>query len=88
MTETTNPTVAKHATEIGALTLNKRTLIGIVGTTENKRVLVRFPGGRIDTLTVGDKLKPGKITAISDDAVMIGTASGSQKLTLPKRSAA
>lgn len=88
MTETTHPTVAQHATEIGAIPLNKRTLIGIVGTAENKRVLVRFPGGKIDTLTVGDKLKPGKITAISDDAVMIGTSAGSQKLTLPQRSAA
>ncbi|WP_223423310.1 hypothetical protein [Tateyamaria pelophila] len=88
MTETSNPTIAQHATEIGVINLNKRTLIGIVGTAEKRRVLVRFPGGKIETLTLGDTLKPGKIIAISEDAVMIDTPTGAQKLTLPTRSAA
>ena len=88
MTETPNPTIAKHATEVGAINLNKRTLIGIVGTAEMRRMLVRFPGGKIDTLTLGDTLESGYITAISEDAVMIDTPSGAQKLTMPRRSAA
>lgn len=88
MTTETNTTVTKLATESGAINLHKRSLIGIVGTAKNRRVLVRYPGGKIDTLTLGDTLKPGKITAISDDAVMIGTSSGQRKLTMPKRSAA
>lgn len=88
MTEETNATVAGYATQPGAINLHKRTLIGIVGTAEERRILVRFPGGRIETLKLGDRLSPGKITAISDDAVMIGTATGSEKLTLPTRSAA
>lgn len=88
MTEETNATVAGHATETGAINLNARTLIGIVGSAEERRILVRFAGGRIETLKLGDTLRPGKITAISDDAVMIGTATGSEKLTMPTRSAA
>ena len=87
MTTKTNATIAKHATKPGALDLNRRNLIGIVGSADNRRVLVRHSGGRIDTLTLADTLSPGKIIAISDDAVMIDTSSGARKLTMPKSAA-
>ena len=88
MTTQTNPIVAENATERSALDLNKPSLIGIVGTAENRRVLIRHPRGKIETLTLGDTLAPGTIIAISEDAVMISTPLGSRKLTLPKPTAA
>jgi len=84
MSTETNPITADLATARGALPLNKRTLIGIVGTPDARRALIRHASGEIETLTVGDAIAPGTITAISDDAVMIDGWRGTTRMTLPK----
>lgn len=85
-TTQTNDITADRATVRNALNLRRHSLIGIVGTADSKRALVRAPGGDIQTLHVGDKLHPGTITAIADDGVVIMTAFGPRKITLPEPS--
>jgi hypothetical protein len=84
MTPDTNPTTANLATEPSTLKLHKPSLIGIVGTPETRRALVRHANGQIETVTVGDALPPGTIVAISETAVMIQTRSGTITLTMPQ----
>lgn len=87
MSTETNPITAEMATRKGALPLNKRSLIGIVGSTDARRALIRHAGGKIETVTVGDTLAPGTITAISEDAVMIDGWRGTTRLTIPEAKA-
>jgi len=59
--------VAKQATERNALDLGEIALIGLYGTPNNRRALVRMPNGRFVKLGVGDRLDGGRVTAIGDD---------------------
>lgn len=83
MSETTNPTTAKLATESGVLPLRSLQLIGVVGTEENRRALLRNAGGQIETVRVGDKTRQGRVAAIDDDAVILAGSTGSRILRMP-----
>ena len=45
------------ATQRNMISLSEMILIGTMGTDDNRRALVRFPGGRITEVTVGDLLR-------------------------------
>jgi len=83
MTETTNPTTADLATQRGALPLRKVQLIGIMGTEDDRRALLRTPAGQIRRIAPGDRLRQGTVAAISVDAVILQTATGQRVLRLP-----
>ncbi|WP_420013741.1 hypothetical protein [Tateyamaria sp.] len=80
----TNLITADLATIRSALRLNKLALIGIVGTPDERRALIRHAGGDIETLSVGGTLGRGTITAISEDAVMINGTRGPTRLMIPE----
>lgn len=64
-----NPTVksvANQATEANAIRLNRLNLIGVYGSTSDRRALVRLPSGRYVKLKIGDRLDGGKVAAISE----------------------
>ena len=59
-------TVALHATETNAIRLSEINLIGVFGSPDNRRALVRLSGGRRVRVGVGDRLNGGQVTAIGE----------------------
>lgn len=62
----TTATVAKQATIKNAINLREISLIGIYGSSANRRALVRMPNGRYVKLKIGDRLDGGQVAAIGD----------------------
>jgi len=58
--------VAKRATERNALQFKRVNLIGVYGTPNNRRALVRMHNGRYKKVKVGDRLDGGRVSAIGD----------------------
>ncbi len=61
----TRANVAQQATTANALNLRKINLIGVFGTSNARRALVRLSNGRYVRVEVGDRLDGGKVTSIS-----------------------
>lgn len=62
----TTRTVAKKSTYANAIDLGEVNLIGVYGSSSNRRALVRMPNGRFVKVQVGDRLDGGKVAAIGD----------------------
>ncbi len=62
----TRASVAKQATIRNALDLGDVSLIGVYGSSSNRRALVRMSSGRFVKVEVGDRLDGGKVAAIGD----------------------
>lgn len=58
--------VSKQATERNALKFKRVNLIGVYGTPNRRRALVRMSNGRYKKVKVGDRLDGGKVRAIGD----------------------
>lgn len=76
----TTRTVAKKSTIANAINLNKINLIGIYGSSNSRRALVRLPSGRYLKLKVGDQLDGGQVVAISDS--QLGYVKGGRTVVL------
>ena len=63
----TSASVARQATETDAIRLNRVNLIGVFGTPDARRALVRTSTGRMVRVSVGDRLDGGRVTAIGED---------------------
>lgn len=72
------------ATENGQLNTGALSLIGTMGTDELRRALVRFPNGRIEKVTVGDKLRGRRIDAIEPDRVLMSRNGQQSVLQMPQ----
>ncbi|KEP69132.1 hypothetical protein DL1_05705 [Thioclava dalianensis] len=73
----TSASVAKRATEQGAINLRQMNLIGLYGSSASRRALIRLKTGRFVKVGVGDRLDGGTVLAI-----------GSNQLTYQKGSRA
>ena len=62
----TSTSVAREATVSRAINLRQVNLIGVMGTSSNRRALVRLSNGRVVTVRVGESLDDGQVTAIGD----------------------
>jgi hypothetical protein len=62
----TRASVAKQATIRNALDMGDVSLIGVYGSSSNRRALVRMSSGRFVKVEVGDRLDGGKVAAIGD----------------------
>jgi hypothetical protein len=62
----TRATVAQQATQTGAINLRQINLIGVFGTSSDRRALVRMPNGQVVSVRVGDRLDGGQVAAIGD----------------------
>ncbi len=62
----TSASVAREATTQRAINLRQINLIGVMGTSNNRRALVRLSNGRVVTVRVGERLDGGEVTAIGD----------------------
>ncbi|MDD7970449.1 hypothetical protein [Roseinatronobacter alkalisoli] len=62
----TSASVAREATQARAINLRQVNLIGVMGTSSNRRALVRLSNGRVVTVRVGESLDGGQVTAIGE----------------------
>lgn len=63
----TTKTVAKKSTLTNALNLGNINLIGVYGSANNRRALVRMASGRFIKVQIGDALDGGQVAAIGDN---------------------
>ena len=61
--------VSEAATMENAMSLREINLIGVYGTPNDRRALVRLENGRYVRVSVGDSLDGGQVSAISDSAL-------------------
>lgn len=71
--------VARQATETNAINLSAVNLIGVFGTPNDRRALVRLSSGRVVRVSVGDRLDGGQVTAIGEGELRY-TAGGSNQI--------
>ena len=63
----TTASVAREATLVGAINLRQVNLIGVYGSSGDRRALVRLKNGRYLKVQIGDRLDGGKVAAIDGD---------------------
>ena len=63
----TSASIARAATDENVIKLRKINLIGVYGTPNSRRALVRLPNGRYRKVVIGDRLDGGKVAAIGDN---------------------
>ncbi|MFT6104153.1 MAG: hypothetical protein ACJA1E_000569 [Paracoccaceae bacterium] len=80
----TPKSVAARATVKDAIHLNKVNLIGIYGSSSNRRALVRLSSGRYIKVEVGDKVDGGKVAAIGETELRYEKSGRDVVLKLPK----
>ncbi|BDW85890.1 hypothetical protein [Roseicyclus marinus] len=64
-----NADVTRAATERNAIRLRDINLIGVTGTPNDRRALVRLPSGRFVRVAVGDRLDGGRVAAIGENSL-------------------
>ncbi|WP_068114607.1 hypothetical protein [Tropicimonas marinistellae] len=83
----TGPTpaaVARRATLENAVALNRVSLIGVYGTSNERRALVRLPSGKYLKVKVGDRLDGGRVATISASELKYSKGGRSVTLKMPK----
>ncbi len=76
--------VARSATLENAINLNRINLIGVYGTPDNRRALVRLPNGKYEKVKVGDRLDGGRVSAIGDGDLRYKKGSRDVVLKMPR----
>ncbi|MEX0370204.1 MAG: hypothetical protein AB3N09_06195 [Tateyamaria sp.] len=82
MADQTNDITADLATQRGALQLRQLQLLGVVGTEDARRALLRTASGQTRLVRKGDTLRQGTVVAIGADRVILASGSGQRVLTL------
>lgn len=80
----TTASVARQATIKNAINLSKVNLIGVYGTSSNRRALVRLSSGRYKKVQVGDRIDGGRVSAISQDELHYTKGKRKVVLKMPK----
>ncbi|MQQ08952.1 hypothetical protein GFB49_10845 [Epibacterium sp. SM1979] len=75
--------VSREATVANVIDLRKLNLIGISGSANNRRALVRMPSGRIRRVQVGDSIDGGRVTAIDNRRLLYQKRGRNLTLQLP-----
>ncbi|PSL17126.1 hypothetical protein [Shimia abyssi] len=76
--------VARQATIQNAINLNRINLIGVYGTSSNRRALVRLASGRYKKVQVGDRIDGGKVAAIGEQELRYIKSGKNFVLKMPK----
>ncbi|TCL10053.1 hypothetical protein BXY66_2121 [Shimia isoporae] len=80
----TTASVARQATIQNAINLKKINLIGVYGTSTNRRALVRLSSGRYKMVRVGERIDGGKVAAIGDSELRYVKSGKNITLKMPK----
>lgn len=76
--------VARQATIENAIRLNRVNLVGVYGTSADRRALVRLPSGRFVKVKVGDRVDGGTVERITDDELIYLKGRKTVLLSVPK----
>ncbi|MBY6162211.1 hypothetical protein KUV73_15095 [Mameliella alba] len=76
--------VARAATTDNAINLKAINLIGVYGTSDNRRALVRLANGKYQKVKVGDRLDGGRVTAIGEEELRYSKGSRNLTLKMPR----
>ncbi|MDH5797710.1 MAG: hypothetical protein OEZ19_04025, partial [Paracoccaceae bacterium] len=79
----TSANVADRATADRALRLGQLNLIGVFGSSSNRRALVRLPSGRFLKVQIGDNLDGGRVAAIDSSSLIYVKSGKSLRLEIP-----
>jgi len=77
--------VAKHATRKRALNLRQLNLIGVYGTPDRRRALLRLPSGRYVKVRKGDRVAGGQVAAIGRNFISYVKDGRNRRLKIPDR---
>ncbi|WP_424969396.1 hypothetical protein [Dinoroseobacter sp. S76] len=80
----TTASVARQATIENALRLNRINLIGVYGTPNSRRALVRLASGRYVKVEVGDRVDGGRVGAIGEDSLQYTKGGRNITLEMPR----
>jgi hypothetical protein len=80
----TRSNVARAATERNVVRMNRISLIGVYGTPQSRRALVRLGNGRYVKVEVGDRLDSGRVVAIGADALRYQRGGRNIVLSMPQ----
>ncbi|PTX54121.1 hypothetical protein C8N43_2927 [Litoreibacter ponti] len=83
-TGTTRASVARAATDNNAISLGRVALVGVFGTSSNRRALVRMPNGRFKKVSVGDRVDGGRVAAIGEGQLKYTKGGRTLTLEMPK----
>ncbi|WP_424964918.1 hypothetical protein [Dinoroseobacter sp. S375] len=80
----TTASVARQATIEDALRLNRINLIGVYGTPNSRRALVRLASGRYVKVEVGDRVDGGRVGAIGETSLQYTKGGRNITLEMPR----
>ncbi|WP_290690871.1 MULTISPECIES: hypothetical protein [unclassified Haematobacter] len=80
----TRASVAKQATITKAMNLRDVNLLGVFGTSSNRRALVRLSNGRLQQVKVGDRFDGGQVVAIGASELHYVKSGRGFVLAMPK----
>mgnify|MGYP000692602927 CR=1 FL=1 len=75
--------VAGTATQPGALDASELNLLGLFGTQQEMRALVRLPNGRVKTLRRGSRLARSKVLNIDAEGLLLQRGSDTRRIAMP-----
>lgn len=81
---TTPAAVASRATTKNAVSLSRVALIGVYGTSSQRRALVRLPSGKYIKVKVGDRIDGGRVAAIGSSDLRYSKGGRTVTLKMPK----
>ncbi|MCX7566216.1 pilus assembly protein PilZ [Sulfitobacter sp. F26169L] len=77
----TPPEVEKLATQ--EVRLDQTALIGIFGSSDTLKAMIRLPRGDTQTVTVGDRVAGGTVMAIGEDQLVLSRRGTQKVMRLP-----
>ena len=82
-TGATPASVARTATQTGALAAGETALIGLFGTSGNQNALVRLANGRVLQVKPGDRVDTGVVVAIDEDGLIVQKNGETRRIGMP-----
>ncbi len=79
----TSASVAREATIENGINLRKTSLIGIIGTNDARRAIIRLSGGRFVRVQLGESFSGWRVVAINETSVRIQKGRREEILRLP-----
>jgi len=75
--------VAAAATQGNAIALGNVALVGVFGTSSNRRALIRTPNGRFKRVAIGDRVDGGRVAAIDSNSLRYSKGGRTITLQMP-----
>ncbi len=74
----------KFATQDNVLPMDETNLLGVFGTDDDLKALIRYPSGEIQRVAQGDMTRLGQVAAIKLGAVYLTNAGRERVLRMPE----